>query len=213
MEDSEKIMHHDNTPKEIGIVGVSFSAVEKRPETIDLHQTKETNDRFESDRQIEKIQRHQTKTIDVESRRVHVVMSQLDRIGLQNTVFEIRRAEVEDDIEYVEEITCVIEDEPEKEGLAGQFKEGETKDDDPEVVEKGKTDDRCPIVGQSTAGIEDEGETSSTRARRVKIELLEASFDVLFACFAQLTRLTDEITLISGKEIAIVGRETLMGEC
>ena len=184
MEDGEKIVHHHQTPKEIGIVRVSFSAIEKGPETIDLHQTKETNHRLEADGQVEEVQGHQTETVDVESRGVHVVVSQFNRIGLQNTVFEVRRAEVEDDVENIEEITSVIEDEPEKEVLAGQFMEGEAKDNDPEVVEKGKTDDRGPIVGETATGIEDECETAATRARGVQIELLEASFDVLFPCFA-----------------------------
>ena len=60
---------------------------------------------------------------------------------------------------------------------------GEPKYDDPEVVEKGKTDDRRPPVGETTAGIEYEGEApdrwSSSAVVRIQIEFLEAGFDIV----------------------------------
>ena len=92
-----------------------------------------------------------------------------------------------------EEITCVVENEPRQEIVACQFAKGESEDDDPEVVEKGKTDDRRPVVGETTARVEDEGEMRAATVRSVQVEFLESSFDILFACLAQLTGLTDEI--------------------
>lgn len=198
VKDGKKIMNHHNGPEKVRIVRMSFGSIEKRPKPIDLHQTKDSNDRFESDGQIEEIQRHQTQTIDVESSGVHVVMSQFDRVSLKNAFFEIGRPKVEHDIHQIEKITRIIEDEPNVQVVPGQLMEGETEDDDPEVVEKSQTDDRCPPVGQSTTRIEDEGETAGgwrpSRRRWIEIELFKARFDILSARFTQLFRLTDVVT-------------------
>ena len=134
---------------------------------------------------------------------------------MENAFFEIGRSKVEHDVHQIEKITGIIEDKPNVEVLPGQLVEGETEDNDPEVVEKGETDDRCPPIGQSTTGIEDEGETAgglrASRGRRVEIELFKAGFDILSTRFTQLFRLTNEVTLVSREEIGIVRGETSLG--
>ena len=74
MKDGQEIMNHHDRSKEIRIVRVPFGSIEKRPKPIDFNQTKQSNDRFESNGQVEKIERHQTQTIDVESGCIHIVM-------------------------------------------------------------------------------------------------------------------------------------------
>ena len=55
VEDGEQVVDHDDRAKQIGIVRVPLGSVEERPETVDFHQTENTNDRPEADGEVEEV--------------------------------------------------------------------------------------------------------------------------------------------------------------
>lgn len=141
-------------PKEIGIICVSFCAVHERPEAINLDEAERAQDRIEADAQVEEVERQQAQAVDVERRRVHVVLPQLCRVGLQHAVLQIAGAEVKKDVDQVEKVGEVVEAKPHQQRLAVDLLERKAIDDDPEVVEKGQRHDHRPIIAETAGGIE-----------------------------------------------------------
>lgn len=89
-----------------------FSSVHERPEPIDFHYAERPEDRVESDRQVEKVERQQAQTIDVERSRVHVVIAQLGGVRLQHAVLQVPGTEMEKYVDHVQQIAQVIQTEP-----------------------------------------------------------------------------------------------------
>lgn len=117
VENDEQVVDEAGGTEQVGVVGVSFGAVHECPEAVDFDQAEWTQDRVEADGQVEEVQRQQAQAVDVEGRRVHIVMSQLGRVGLQHSVLEVAGTKVEHDVREVQEVGQVVQAEPHHDGL------------------------------------------------------------------------------------------------
>ena len=75
-------MDEGDEPQEIGVISVSFGAVCEGPELIHFDETENPENGFEAEREVEKVERKQTETINVECGRVHVMLAKFRRIRL-----------------------------------------------------------------------------------------------------------------------------------
>lgn len=135
---------------------MTLRSVHERPEAINLHEPERPQNRIEADAQVEKVERQQAQAVDVEGRRVHVVLAQLGGVGLQHAVLQVAGAKVEQDVDQVEKVGEVVEAEPDQQRLAVDLLEREAVDDDPEVVEERQRHDHRPVVAQAAGRIEHE---------------------------------------------------------
>ena len=70
---------------------------------------------------------------------------------------KVSGAEVDGDVEDVEEIGEIVEREPDEEVGGADLVEGDAVDDDPKVVEIGEGHDEAPVVAEAPGRVEDEG--------------------------------------------------------
>ena len=75
---------------------------------------------------------------------------------MQDAVFQVARAEVEHDVEQVEEVGGVVQGEPHGHVVPVNLLEGKPVDDDPKVVEERHTDHAGPPVAQPSGRVEHE---------------------------------------------------------
>ena len=136
MKYGEQIVQHDNCAKQIRKVSVTLSAIEKYPKLVHFDQTETSEYRIVAYAQIEYVQWHQAQTIDVEACRVHVVMSQSHRIGLQHALFQVTGAKVKYDVQCVQQVGKIVEYEPVEFVLGVDFVEREAVDHHPKVIQK-----------------------------------------------------------------------------
>ena len=146
MEYGEQVVHHDDGAKEVGKVGVALGAVEERPEAVDLDETEAAKYRVVVKTQIEYVERYEAQAVHVELGRVHVVMPQPDRVGLQHALFEKAGAEAEHDVAHVQEVGQIVEREPEQAILGVDLVERVAVHDHPKVVDERQRDDRTYFV-------------------------------------------------------------------
>lgn len=136
VKDGEQIVEHDDGAEEVGKVGVSLGAVEELPEAVDLDEPEAAQDRVVADAQVEYVERYEAQTVDVEARRVHVVVAQPDRVGLEHALFEKTGTKVEENVAYVQKVREVVEREPVELVARVYFVERVAVDHHPEVVEE-----------------------------------------------------------------------------
>lgn len=98
MVDGQDVVHERERSEDVWVVGVALRPVEEHPELVDLDQTEAPQHRVEAYAEVEEVQREEAEAVDVESRRVHVVLSKLDGVRLEDAVLEVARSEVEQDV-------------------------------------------------------------------------------------------------------------------
>jgi len=116
-------MYQTSGTKQVGVVGVSLGAVHERPEPVNFDQTERPEDGVEADGQVQKVQRQQTQTVDVERRRVHVVVPQFGRVRLQNAILEVACPKVHRDVQQVQNVRKIVQAKPQQQRLARYFLE------------------------------------------------------------------------------------------
>jgi hypothetical protein len=136
MKYGEQIVQHDNCAKQVRKVGVTLGAIQKYPKLVHFDQTKASEYRIVTNALVEYVQRHQAQAIDVETRRVHVVMPQSHWIGLQHALFQVTGAKIEYDVACVQKVGKVVEYEPVEFVLGVDFVEREAVNHHPKVVQK-----------------------------------------------------------------------------
>ena len=112
MENHEQVVNEAQTTEHVGVIGVPLCPVHERPETVDFDQSETPEHRIEAERQVEEIQWQQTEAVDVEGRRVHVMLTQFGGVRLQDALVQVARPEVECNVHDVDEIAEVVEAEP-----------------------------------------------------------------------------------------------------
>lgn len=154
VKDDQEIVDETDGAEHIGVVGVPLRPVHKRPEPVDLDEPEAAQHGIETNGQVEEVEREQAKAIDVESCRVHIVLSQFAGVRLQHALFQIARPEVKGNVKDVDQIAKVVETQPHHQRVAGDLLEGKAVDEHPEVVEEGQRDHHRPIVAQTAGRIE-----------------------------------------------------------
>lgn len=105
-------------PDQIRVVGVPLGAVHERPEPVDLDDAERPEYGVEPDGQVQEVERQQAQAVDVERSRVHVVVPQLGRVRLQHAVLQVPGAEVEQDVDHVQQVAQVVQAEPHHDRVA-----------------------------------------------------------------------------------------------
>ena len=89
MKGHQQVVHQRDQAEQVGVVCVSLSPVQPLPEPVDLHEATQPQHGLEVQREIEEVQGEQAEEINVESGGVDVVLAQLDRVSLENSVLQI----------------------------------------------------------------------------------------------------------------------------
>ena len=150
----EQVMEHHHGPEQIRKVGVALGPVEEAPEPVDFDEAEAAQYRVVADAQIQNVERHQTQTVDVEPGRVHVVVSESDRVGLEHALLEEARPKVEHYVAYVQKVGQVVEGEPVELVLGVDLVERVAVDHHPEVVQERERHDEAHPVAESPVRVE-----------------------------------------------------------
>ena len=65
--------------------------VHEGPELVDLDEPEDPEDGLEAEREVEEVQRQKTQAVDVERRGVHVVLTELRRVRLEDAVLQNKK--------------------------------------------------------------------------------------------------------------------------
>ncbi len=90
VESEQQVVDERDEAQQVGVVGVALAAVEERPQLVDLHQAEDTQNRLEAQREVQEVEGKQAQAVHVERRRVHVVLPQLYRVRLKNSILSRR---------------------------------------------------------------------------------------------------------------------------
>jgi hypothetical protein len=82
VEDQEEVVNERNESEDVGIVCVSLAPIHEGPKLVDLDQPEDPENGLEAERQVEKVERKETETVDVKRCRVHVVEAKLGGVHL-----------------------------------------------------------------------------------------------------------------------------------
>ena len=165
VKDDQQVVDEADGAEHVRVVGVPLRPVHERPEPVDLDEPEAAQHGVESDGQVEKVEREEAKAVDVERRRVHVVLAQFAGVRLQHAFLQIARPEVEGNVQHVDQIAKVVETQPHHQRVAGDLLEGKAVDEHPEVVEEGQRDHHRPIVAQTAGRVEHERPLATTSSR------------------------------------------------
>ena len=157
MVDGEEVVQQCAGADGVGVIGVALRAVLEGPEAVDLYEAEAAQHGLEANTEVEKVQRQQTQTVDVEHRRVPVVEGQLGGVRLQHAVLQVACPEVEGDVQDIEEVSQVVQAEPHRHVFSVNLLKSEAVNDHPEVVQERNTHDEGPPVGKAARGVKHEG--------------------------------------------------------
>ena len=84
------------------------------------------------------------------------MLAQFVGVGLQDAFVQVAGAEVEGNVQHVDQVAEIVKTEPHDQGIGGDLLEGKAVDEHPKVVEERQRDDHGPIVAEAAGRIEDE---------------------------------------------------------